>query len=153
MKPWLFGWRLRFVLWWFNAPIGSDLLSLILFLESHESWAQQELGVQIHCAWISSQSSCGEPTQFSRPSIIVTHLKGVTFTCTYLIFVIFFTQAKILDRKCYTEERVYYGKRISRQNSVNCDLLAQTNHTHENHEKKKRLGFSSLSFLTEESAC
>ena len=28
----------------------------------------------------------------------------------------FFTQAKILDRKFYTEERVNYGKRISRQN-------------------------------------
>ena len=48
---------------------------------------------------------------------------------TYLIFVIFFTQAKILDRKFYTEERVNYGKRISRQNSVNCDLLAQVNYT------------------------
>ena len=41
----------------------------------------------------------------------------------------FFTQAKILDRKFYTEERVNYGKRISRQNSVNCDLLAQANYT------------------------
>ena len=71
----------------------------------------------------------------------------------YLIFVIFFTQTKILDRKFYTEERVNYGKRISRQNSVNCDLLAQANHKHEDHEKKGRLGFSSLSFLTEESAC
>ena len=40
----------------------------------------------------------------------------------YLIFVIFFTQTKILDRRFYTEERVNYGKRISRQNSVNCDL-------------------------------
>ena len=40
----------------------------------------------------------------------------------YLILVIFFTQTKILDRKFYTEERVNYGKRISRQNSVNCDL-------------------------------
>ena len=72
---------------------------------------------------------------------------------SYLIFVIFFTQAKILDRKFYTEERVNYGKRISRQNSVNCDLLAQANHKHEDHEKKGRLGISSLSFLTEESAC
>ena len=41
----------------------------------------------------------------------------------------FFTQAKILDRKIYTEERVNYGKRISRQNSVNCDLLAQATYT------------------------
>ena len=47
----------------------------------------------------------------------------------YLIFVIFFTQTKILDRKFYTEECVNYGKRISRQNSVNCDLLAQANYT------------------------
>ena len=47
----------------------------------------------------------------------------------YPIFVIFFTQAKILDRKFYTEERVNYGKRILRQNSVNCDLLAQANYT------------------------
>ena len=44
----------------------------------------------------------------------------------YLIFVIFFTQTKILDRKFYTEERVNYGKRILQQNSVNCDLLAHT---------------------------
>ena len=36
----------------------------------------------------------------------------------------FFTQAKILDRKIYTKERVNYSKQISRQNSVNCDLLA-----------------------------
>ena len=48
---------------------------------------------------------------------------------SYLIFVIFFTQAKILDRKIYTKERVNYGKRISRQNSVNCDLLAQATYT------------------------
>ena len=72
---------------------------------------------------------------------------------TYLIFVIFFTQAEFLENKIYTEERVNYGKQISRQNSVNCDLLAQANHKHEDHEKKGRLGFSSLSFLTEESAC
>ena len=71
----------------------------------------------------------------------------------YLIFVIFFTQAKILDRKFYTEERVIYGKRISRQNSVNCYLLAQANYKYQDHEMKGRLGFSSLSFLvTEESA-
>ena len=41
----------------------------------------------------------------------------------------FFTEAKILDRKFYTEEQVNYGKRIPRQNSVNCDLLAQANYT------------------------
>ena len=50
---------------------------------------------------------------------------------TYLIFVIFFTQTKILDRKFYTEERVIYGKRISRQNSVNCYLLAQANYKYQ----------------------
>ena len=49
----------------------------------------------------------------------------------YLIFVIFFTQTKILDRKFYTEERVIYGKRISRQNSVNCYLLAQANYKYQ----------------------
>ena len=43
----------------------------------------------------------------------------------YLIFVIFFTQTKILDRKFYTEERVNYDKPISRQNSVNCEILAK----------------------------
>ena len=49
--------------------------------------------------------------------------------CSYLIFVIFYTQAKILDRKFYTKERINYGKRILQQNSVNCDLLAQANYT------------------------
>ena len=47
-----------------------------------------------------------------------------SFNTAYLIFVIFFTQTKILDRKFYTKERVIYGKQISRQNSINCDLLA-----------------------------
>ena len=71
----------------------------------------------------------------------------------YLIFVILFTQAKILNRKFYTKECVNYGKRISRQNSVNCDLWAQANYKYQDHEMKGRLGFSSLSFLvTEESA-
>ena len=50
---------------------------------------------------------------------------------TYLIFVIFFTQAKILDRKFYTEERVIYGKRISRQNSVYCYSLTQANYKYQ----------------------
>ena len=50
---------------------------------------------------------------------------------TYLIFVIFFTQAKILDKKFYTEERLIYGKRISRQNSVNWYLLAQANYKYQ----------------------
>ena len=35
----------------------------------------------------------------------------------------------VLYYKYYTKERVNYGKRISRQNSVNCDLLAQANYT------------------------
>ena len=59
-------------------------------------------------------------------------MRETNFT-PYLIFVIFFTQAKILDRKFYTEERVNYGKQISRQNSVNCDLLAQANYTNYTH--------------------
>ena len=62
--------------------------------------------------------------------------KGPSVERSYLIFVIFFTQTKILDRKFYTEERVNYDKRISRQNSVNCDLLAKANYKHEDHEKK-----------------
>ena len=53
------------------------------------------------------------------------------WSSSYLIFVIFFTQTKILDRKFYTEERVIYGKRISRQNSVNCYLLAQANYKYQ----------------------
>ena len=34
----------------------------------------------------------------------------------------FFTQTRFLENKIYTEERVNYDKRISRQNSVNQDL-------------------------------
>ena len=45
---------------------------------------------------------------------------------TYLIFVIFFTQTRFLENKIYTEKRVNYNKRISRQNSVNCDLFTQS---------------------------
>ena len=59
-----------------------------------------------------------------REGLILSSLAGKDYM--YLIFVISFTQAKILDRKFYTEERVNYGKRISRQN---CDLLAQANYT------------------------
>ena len=65
----------------------------------------------------------------------------------------FFYTDKNFGQKFYTKERVNYDARISRQNSVNCDLLAQANCKNEDHEKKGRLGFSSLSFLTEESAC
>ena len=43
----------------------------------------------------------------------------------YLIFVISFTRAKFSQKKIYTEKRVNYKKRISRQNSVNQDLLGQ----------------------------
>ena len=39
----------------------------------------------------------------------------------------FYTQARFLENKIYTEERVNYDKRISRQNSVNRDLLDQAN--------------------------
>ena len=63
----------------------------------------------------------------------------------YLIFVIFFTQTRFLENKIYTEERVNYEKRISRQNSVNQDLLDQVNNKDQDHEKKGRFGFSSLS--------
>ena len=62
----------------------------------------------------------------------VASTKGeVAKTGAYLIFVIFFTQTKILERKFYTEERVIYGKRHSRQNSVNCYLLAQANYKYQ----------------------
>ena len=64
---------------------------------------------------------------------------------SYLIFVIFFTQAKILDRKFYTEERVIYGKRISRQNSVNCYLLAQANYKYQDHDH----GHRGVSFVSQ----
>ena len=37
----------------------------------------------------------------------------------------FFTQVKFLENRIYTEKRVNYDERISRQNSVNQDLLAQ----------------------------
>ena len=54
----------------------------------------------------------------------------------YLIFVICFTQARFLENKIYTEERVNYDKQILRQNSVNCDVLAQASYKDEDHEKK-----------------
>ena len=43
----------------------------------------------------------------------------------YLIFVISFTQAKFSENEIYTEKRVNYKKRISRENSVNQNLLGQ----------------------------
>ena len=46
---------------------------------------------------------------------------------SYLIFVIFFTRAKVLENKICTEKRVNYDKPILRQNSVNRDLLGQAN--------------------------
>ena len=64
------------------------------------------------------------------------NLKSVINLHTYLIFVIFFTQTRFLENKIYTEERVNYDKRISRQNSVNRDLLDQANNKDQDHEKK-----------------
>jgi len=43
----------------------------------------------------------------------------------YLIFVISVTQATFLENRIYTEKRVNYDERISRQNSINQDLLGQ----------------------------
>ena len=63
-------------------------------------------------------------------------LKPPGFLPPYLIFVIFFTQTRFLENKIYTEERVNYDKRISRQNSVNRDLLDQANNKDQDHEKK-----------------
>ena len=56
-------------------------------------------------------------------------------TGPYLIFVNFFNQAKVLDRKFYTKDRVNYGKLILRQNSVNCDLLGQANYKDQDYTK------------------
>ena len=55
--------------------------------------------------------------------------------CAYLIFVIFFTQARFLENKIYTEERVNYDKWILRQNSVNRDLLGQANYKDQDYTK------------------
>ena len=54
---------------------------------------------------------------------------------SYLIFVIFFTQARFLENKIYTEERVNYDKWILRQNSVNRDLLGQANYKDQDYTK------------------
>ena len=53
----------------------------------------------------------------------------------YLIFVISFTQARFLENKIYTEERVNYDKWILRQNSVNRDLLGQANYKDQDYTK------------------
>ena len=52
---------------------------------------------------------------------------------SYLIFVISFTQAKFSENEIYTEKRINYKKRISRQNSVNQDLLGQATKKCENY--------------------
>ena len=75
-------------------------------------------------------------TKFARPHsnktkfssevssyLFATSIKSIPHICH------FFTQAKILDRKFYTEERVNYDKRISRQNSINCDLFTSSSRT------------------------
>ena len=54
--------------------------------------------------------------------LYVVQLCETLMISAYLIFVIFFTQTRFLENKIYTEERVNYDKRISRQNSVNQDL-------------------------------
>ena len=56
-------------------------------------------------------------------------------SCSYLIFVISFTQARFLENKIYTEERENYDKRISRKNSVNHDLLGQANDKDQDYTK------------------
>ena len=52
-------------------------------------------------------------------------IQQYTLIYSYLIFVISFTQAKFSENEIYTEKRVNYKNRISRQNSVNQDLLGQ----------------------------
>ena len=69
----------------------------------------------------------------SRACEIFTNLKQNIDT--YLIFVIFFTQARFLENKIYTEERVNYDKWILRQNSVNRDLLGQANYKDQDYTK------------------
>ena len=56
-------------------------------------------------------------------------------THTYLIFVILFTQARFLENKIYTKERINYDKWILRQNHVNHDLLGQANDKDQDHTK------------------
>ena len=60
---------------------------------------------------------------------------GSRLSLSYLIFVIFFTQARFLENKIYTEERVNYDKWILRQNSVNRDLLGQANYKDQDYTK------------------
>ena len=78
--------------------------------------------------WINLHNFSGFLVQQRSPSGILCR--------AYLIFVIFFTQTRFLENKIYTEERVNYDKRISRQDSVNQDLLGQANNKDQDHEKK-----------------
>ena len=54
---------------------------------------------------------------------------------TNLEKVLYFTQARVLENTFYTEERVNYDKQISRQNSVNRDLLGQANYKDQDYAK------------------
>ena len=67
--------------------------------------------------------------------IIVFFSMSLSWSFSYLIFVIFFTQARFLENKIYTEERVNYDKWILRQNSVNRDLLGQANYKDQDYTK------------------
>ena len=67
--------------------------------------------------------------------LVVVVMVMVVRVITYLIFVIFFTQARFLENKIYTEERVNYDKWILRQNSVNRDLLGQANYKDQDYTK------------------
>ena len=53
-----------------------------------------------------------------------------------------------MESKIYTEERVNYDKRISRQNSVSCDLLGQTNYKDQK-VKVGLLGHEGVSFVSQ----
>ena len=72
---------------------------------------------------------------FLRTEQAGTYFKICHLLYPYLIFVIFFTQARFLENKIYTEERVNYDKWILRQNSVNRDLLGQANYKDQDYTK------------------
>ena len=76
-----------------------------------------------------------DPIRAVLDPAILTHFYGQKLSETYLIFVIFFTQARFLENKIYTEERVNYDKWILRQNSVNRDLLGQANYKDQDYTK------------------
>ena len=67
--------------------------------------------------------------------IVIIVLIVLIIIIAHLIFVIFFTQARFLENKIYTEEGVNYDKWILRQNSVNCDLLGQANYKDQDYTK------------------